>query len=88
MIFLIQYSRREGLIKKLESFADSQRALAETARLKLELVGDNHSDQEVVLLEAQSEADLKITHRRYFASASDLLRTAADEATTSANKSN
>jgi hypothetical protein len=80
MIFLIQYSRREGSIKFLRSFDDSDRADAEAARLKIELNIDNSAEEEVVLLEAPSESALRNTHRRYFASASDLLRTAVDEA--------
>lgn len=80
MIFLIQYSRREGVIKQLQAFEDAARSESEAARLAIELNLDNGSEQEVVLLEAQSEEDLRKTHRRYFATASDLFKTAVDEA--------
>jgi hypothetical protein len=87
MIFLIHYSRREARIKALQAFRDSDRSQAETARLKLELSTKGDSEHEVVLLEAQSEADLRRTHRRYFSSASDLFRKAAEEAAASVKPS-
>jgi hypothetical protein len=87
MIFLIHYDRRGGVIKLFTPFADSRRSEAESLRARLEIAEssvDTHS--EIVLLEAESEADLRRTHRRYFSTASDLLKTAAEEATTSSTK--
>lgn len=82
MIFLIHYDRRAGAIKAFESFDDSELLKAESARRALEDSESGTTDIEVVLLEARSEGELRKTHRRYFVSASDLLRTVADEATT------
>ena len=67
MIFLIEYDRTEGHIVTFRNFDDSQRRQAEDARLEIE-VDDNgkEADREVVLLEAESEDALRLTHRRYF----------------------
>jgi hypothetical protein len=67
MIFLIEYNRSEGSIVTFRDFDDSQRREAEDSRLELEV--DIHGkgvDHEVVLLEAESEDALRLTHRRYF----------------------
>jgi hypothetical protein len=87
MIFLIHYDRRAGKIKTFKTFDDGDRPTAESARLALEVVESKQTDNEIVLLEAQSEAELRKTHRRYFATATDLLKTASEEATTSSLKS-
>jgi hypothetical protein len=67
MIFLIEYNRSEGRIVTFRNFDNSQRREAEDSRLELE-VDDNGKelDREVVLLEAESEDALRVTHRRYF----------------------
>ncbi len=67
MIFLIEYNRGEGRIVTFREFDDRQRPEAENARLQIE-VDDNGKevDCEVVLLEAESEDALRLTHRRYF----------------------
>jgi hypothetical protein len=83
MIFLIHYDRRAGRLKALQAFDDAERSIAETARLELELRAKGDSGHEIVLLEAQSEEGLRRTHRRYFSSASDLFRKAAEEAAAS-----
>lgn len=69
MIFLIHYNRSAGELVKLTPFEESQRVQAEDARLKMELdlIGKRDGD-EVCLLEADSIAALKRTHRRYFES--------------------
>jgi hypothetical protein len=67
MIFLIQYDRSKGLLVSIQTYADTDRSIAECDRLELEL--DLHrrgAGHEVVLLEAASEAALRKTHRRYF----------------------
>ena len=67
MIFLIEYNRREGVMVAFQSFDDSQRREAGDARLAIELrVNRERTDHEVVLMEAESEAALRRTHRRYF----------------------
>lgn len=74
MIFLIQYDRHEGRMISIESFSDSERSKAQDLLLKLELqLNQNGTDNEVVLLEAESEDALRITHRRYFEDLSELL---------------
>ena len=67
MIFLIQYSRRPGSIVLFREYNDSDRAVAEDDRLKIELdLNKKKIDDEVVLLEAVSQEALRKTHRRYF----------------------
>ena len=67
MIFLIEYSRREGSIVTIRDFDDSQRREAEDSRLGIELdLNRKGIDHEVVLLDAASEDALRLTHRRYF----------------------
>lgn len=85
MIFLIQYNRREGQTRRIDIFEDAQRSIAEANRLEMELSGSLNGD-EVVILEADSEADLRRSHQRYFATLSELLRNAAEEVATAAKK--
>jgi len=67
MIFLIEYNRERGRIVKLESFVDSDRQNAEQQRLTLELeLSERGIDDEVVILEAATEQDVRRTHGRYF----------------------
>lgn len=67
MIFLIEYNRREGIIVTFRDFDDSQRREAEDSRLVIELdLNRRGIDHEVVLLEAESEDALRLTHQRYF----------------------
>jgi hypothetical protein len=48
-------------------FADSDKAIADEARLQLELeLKDLNITDEVVVLQANSEAELRHTHGRYF----------------------
>jgi len=67
MIFLIKYSRKEGIILSMKAYQESDRHVAENDRLNMEIslvhIG---LDNEVVLLEANNESDLRKTHRRYF----------------------
>lgn len=74
MIFLIEYNRSEGSIVSISSSNDSQRLEAEKKRLQIELdLNRQGVDHEVVLLEAESEAALRLTHRRYFEDLRQLL---------------
>lgn len=50
-----------------ESFEDTERQKAEDTRLELEMnLYRRGVEHEVVILEAASEAALRLTHRRYF----------------------
>jgi hypothetical protein len=75
MLFLIDYDRRAGRIVELRQYEDSQRAIAIEERRKLEL-GHNASgvERELVLLEAEDEAAIRQTHRRYFADLAELAK--------------
>jgi hypothetical protein len=77
MIFLIDYDRKKGRLVQLRAYEDSDRKLAEQARLELELsfgrVGKLH---EVVILEARDESALRTTHRRYFEDLAGLAKAA------------
>ena len=77
MIFLIEYDRPRGQIVTFKVFDDPDRAGAEHARLETEL--DLHRrriQHEVVLLEASSEEALRRTHRRYFETPGEILKSA------------
>jgi len=74
MIFLIEYSRRKGHIITLKRFDDQdlEKAANDRLQMELELNRRGTSDQEIVLLEATSEDDLRKTHRRYFENAAQI----------------
>ena len=74
MIYLLQYDRQTGSLVGNRAFNDSQRQLAEEARLALELEALRADvSLEIVLLEAMSEQALRRTHRRYFETIEQLL---------------
>jgi hypothetical protein len=79
MIFLIEYDRSEGRLVTIREFDGRQRREAEDTRLKIE-VDDNgkHVDREIVLLEAENEDALRLTHRRYFEDLRQLLEQKRD----------
>ncbi len=78
MVFLLEYDRKRGALKMLRPFRDSERSLAEKARLDLELsLNKRGVGHEVVLLEARDEAALRKTHRRYFEDLAGLSKAAA-----------
>ncbi len=67
MIFLIEYNRTQGEIVTFQRFESSERETAEDTRLRMELKFNRLGQtNEIVLLEASSEAALRKTHRRYF----------------------
>lgn len=75
MIFLIEYDRLAGRIVAFEAFDDSDQSKAEDLRLERELALNRRlEDHEVVLLQASSEDALRQTHRRYFETASEIVR--------------
>lgn len=74
MIFLIEYDRDSGQMVTFRSFDDSEREVAESARLDLELELNRRGiEREVVILEAASEEAVRRTHRRYFETLEELL---------------
>ena len=75
MIFLIEYDRSTGTLVRLDRFAAGESARASVARMVLEL-DRRHANvaREIVILEADSEDQLRKTHRRYF----EQLQTLAD----------
>lgn len=67
MIFLIEYDRRSGRVVTFVAYDETSRALADNARLDLELrLNREGIEREVVLLEAATEEALRRTHGRYF----------------------
>ena len=67
MFFLIEYDRGRGKIVTLTTFDNSERLKAQDSRLALELsLHGRGIEREVVLLEAASEAAIRVTHARYF----------------------
>ncbi|HEX9660084.1 MAG TPA: hypothetical protein VGA18_07270 [Rhodothermales bacterium] len=78
MLFLVEYNRSLGSIAQITAYDDSERELAENARLTLELKLHRQGiEKEVVLLEAASEAALRLTHRRYFEDLAELAKSSA-----------
>ena len=73
MVFLIEYNRTKGRIVSLKSFDDSDRVKAQDSRLELELSLNANGLHEVVLLEAESEAAIRLTHSHYFYDLSELI---------------
>jgi len=75
MVFLIEYERSRGQIVTFKMFQDSERRNAENSRLEMELEHNRLGiEREVVLLEAATEAALRLTHRRYFEDIDELVR--------------
>ena len=69
MIFLVEYDRAAGHLIQFRSFASTQHAEADAVRLQLEIDNiESCTEREVVLLEAENEDQLRLTHRRYFES--------------------
>jgi hypothetical protein len=76
MIFLLEYDRNKGRLIGVATFSDSLRPEAESSRLSLEIRNlGSGLEREIVLLEAESEQDLRRTHRRYFEAIEDLSQT-------------
>ena len=67
MYFLIEYDRSTRTTCRIETYQATERDRVDAARLALEI--DLHRrkvEREVVVLDAESEAALHKTHRRYF----------------------
>jgi len=74
MLFLIEYDRVRGKLVTFRQFADNDANAAQAARLELELDRNRSGfESEIVLLEAANEEALRRTHRRYFATLSELI---------------
>ncbi len=81
MIFLVHYDRKKSTLIDFLTFADEQRQEAERARLDRELAQLRQPGEfEIILLEADSEQDVRHTHRRYFETLEELLRPVPDRA--------
>ena len=77
MIFLIEYKKVEGRIVTFKAFDPSEQTKAQNLRLDLELdLNRKGVEHEVILLEAASEEALHQTHRRYFESLSQIVKSA------------
>lgn len=73
MLFLIDYDRKSGQIVQFKKYDATMHAQASEERLQLELeLNRKGIEREVVLLEAATEADLRRTHRNYFATLAEL----------------
>ena len=69
MRFLIEYDRQRGQLVTFRIFEDAEKQKAEDTRLEMELELNRLGvKNEVVLLDAASEGDVRRTHRRYFES--------------------
>jgi len=78
MIFLVEYDRNRGQIISFREFEDLERQKAEDSRLEMELELNRHGiEHEIVILEAETEAALRRTHRRYFEDLADLVNAPA-----------
>jgi len=74
MLFLIEYARDQGQIISFKAFHDEDSILAKNERLDLELdLNRRGVEREVVLLDAENEAALRRTHRRYFENLMELV---------------
>ena len=62
-LYLLTYDRKLGRLLSIDKFAPGEYEHANRAMLAKERA---HPDLEVVLLEAASEDQLRLTHRRYF----------------------
>lgn len=74
MYFLVDYDRQSGELISVRSFAPDSREQADVARLELEVTLNAQGvDREIVILEAEDEASLRVNYRRYFENAVELL---------------
>lgn len=72
--FLLVYNRRTGERPVFREFALSSDAIR--ARFEMEREYRSEPDIEVVVLTASSESEIRVTHRRYFESAQDMIAAA------------
>ena len=81
MVFLIHYDRKSGKVVSFTTFGDKDRNAAEAARIELEVRLNELRTlgQEVVVLEARNEQEVRRTHSRYFSGLGELLQAATRE---------
>lgn len=80
MFFLIEYNRKAGKLVAMHRFDHPQWEEARKLRIDTEVeLNRNGLEREVVLLEADSEADLRRTHQRYFASLHEIIESGITE---------
>lgn len=72
--FLVVYDRSRGRRRELIEFAADERARALEERARRERDALEQPEVEVVLLAAESRADLERTHGRYFKSVEELAK--------------
>lgn len=73
MLFLIEYDLVHGTLVSNTAFNEKDRRRAEGVRLAREIeLNAEGVDREIVLLEADDEPSLRLTHRRYFESLAQL----------------
>ncbi|MBI2435651.1 MAG: hypothetical protein HYV26_22585 [Candidatus Hydrogenedentes bacterium] len=76
MLFLLQYDKPTGSLLTFRRYGDSdldwKQANDDRFQLELDLFRKG-IDHEVVLLEAENEAALLVTHQRYFQDAQQIL---------------
>lgn len=73
MLFLVEYDHRSGELISSEPFDEGARAAATQARIEREVqLRHEGIEREVVILEAADETSLRVTHRRYFDTTSQL----------------
>ena len=70
-LFLLRYDRHAGKLISIETFPDSERDRVMQERRRLETSWPSHL--EVMVLEADSEATIRRTHRRYFQTIEEML---------------
>ena len=72
MMFLMEYDRKTGHLVSFRNFSDATLARQEQFALEMQL---HHQgiEREVVLLEAEDEAAIRRSHRRYFEDLSTIL---------------
>jgi len=71
--YLITYNRGAGRVEKLVPFGETERAEALRQRFELEQARRNDSNIEVVVIGAESEEVLRVTHARYFKTPQELV---------------
>ncbi len=75
MVFLLEYDRATETLVQFRKFDDSERKVAQDARLELELkLNRSGVRHEVVILEAPTEEAIRYTHGRYFKDLAELVR--------------
>lgn len=70
--FLVVYRRSSGLLKEFKELA-GDRQNSSRQRVEAELVAASDPDLEVVVLNSESEENLRKTHSRYFLTADRLI---------------